>query len=249
MAFANGRVIDQGFTDAQGCIVVYGAAEGDVLRAQSPDGGRWGELTVGQALTYTLLLRPVGQLRAAAEAINPHVSLLPGSDGSTLYLTLRGVAPGGALYALVVPPGSATPLRTPLAYSANTGAYSSTVSFPTPVVGSGSLHVRGLGPQGEMVAVDSEFSLLSMEGSAGEDLYTTDGNMWVHLDEGCAVCSRSPSAFALDQPGQCPTEAWPPEHLRAILLDLETRGQSRSSNGCPTSLPCACGLMLRLRAC
>jgi len=174
--------IDQGFTDATGEIVILGAAEDDKVRAMSMGGGLSGEVVVNGSTAYTLSLGWAGGLRVAAQGVNPYASLIPGSDGRTLSLALRGVRPGGALYALLVPPGSTTPQRTSLASSADSEAYTGTVSFAAPAMGIGSVHVRGLGPLGEMVAVDSDFSLLTVDVTEEEDLYTADGNVWLHLD-------------------------------------------------------------------
>jgi hypothetical protein len=181
---AGGNAIDQGFTDATGAIEVFGAAEGDEIWAASMDGASSGRIVVAQGTAYTLTLGPAAWATAAAGRINPYVSLVPGSDGRTLYPSVQGVEEGGVLYALVAPPGSAAPQRTQLAYSPAAGAYTGTVSFSAVGLGTGGLYVRGLGLQGELVIVDSDFSLLEVDVNRAGDLYSADGNLQVHLEPG-----------------------------------------------------------------
>jgi len=187
---AGGNAIDQGFTDAAGEIEVFGAAEGDEIWAASMDGASSGSITVTQGTAYTLTLGPAAGAAAAAGRINPYVSLVPGSDGRTLYPSVQGVAEGGVLYALVAPPGSAAPQRTQLAYSPAAGAYTGTVSFSAIGLGTGGLYVRGLGPQGQEVTADSDFSLLEVDVSRAGDLYSADGNQQAHLEPGSFTGGR-----------------------------------------------------------
>ena len=58
------------------------------------------------------------------------------------------------------------------------------MSFAAPALGIGSLHVRGLGPLGQMVTVDSDYSLLAVDGTEGGDFHSADGNLWLHLGQG-----------------------------------------------------------------
>jgi hypothetical protein len=181
---AGGSAIDQGFTDEAGEIIILGAAEGDEVRAMSLDGAFSGSILVTESAVYTLSLGWAGGVRAAGQSVNPYISLVPSSDGRTLYPSVQGVEPGGVLYALIAQPGSAAPQRTQLTYSAAAGAYTGTASFSEVSLGTGGLYVRGLGPQGQQVAVDSDFSLLEMDVDQVSDLYSADGNLQLHLDEG-----------------------------------------------------------------
>ena len=52
----DGRIIEQGLTDRNGRLDIYGAAEGDTIQAISPDGGLRGSVTVGTATSLTLVL-------------------------------------------------------------------------------------------------------------------------------------------------------------------------------------------------
>lgn len=181
---AGGNAIDQGFTDRAGEITILGAAEADTVRVMSLDGALSGAVVMTQSTAYTLSLDWVTGVRAAAQSVNPYVSLVPGSDGRTLYPSVQGVAPDGALSAMIVQPGNALPQMTQLSYSPAAQAYTGAVSFREVSLGTGGLYVRGLGPQGQDVKVDSSFNLLEVDTTQENDLYSADGNLQLHLDEG-----------------------------------------------------------------
>jgi len=54
----DGQIIEQGFTNYDGQLDIYGAAEGDTLQAISLDGGLRGSVTVGTGTSLTLILEP-----------------------------------------------------------------------------------------------------------------------------------------------------------------------------------------------
>lgn len=205
-----GAAVDQGFTDATGQIAIFGSAAGDEVRVKALDAGLAGQLVLDQRLAYTLTLAPPAGLMAATRGENAYVNLVPGSDGRTLYLALRGVGAGSALYALVAPPGDSSPVRTSLAAAPGSSVYTGTISLIAAAPGIGALHVRGLGPVGETVALDSDFSLHPVNASQEGDFYTADGNLWLHLDQG----STGEDAYAV----LMPTSGMPPlpSGLRAI---------------------------------
>ena len=204
---SGGNAIDQGFTDEAGEIIILGAAEGDTVRVMSLDGALSGSLEVTESTTYTLDLGCTGGVRTAAQSVNPYVSLIPSSDGCTLYPSVRGVEPGGALSALVAQPGGTALQMAELAYSAAAEAYTGTVSFSEVGLGTGGLYVRGLGPQGQQVAVDSNFSLLEVDVNQESDLYSADGNMQLHLDEGSF---SSGNVYAVLMPSGAVPQPLPP---------------------------------------
>lgn len=178
--------IDQGQTDPAGRIAILGAAAGNVVRVQTLEGDRWAELTMGDSQSYTAILSSAGRLAAISGSLNPYVSLIPGSGGDTLTVVLRGVAPGAVVRSLVAPPGNASPVLTPLSYSATTGEYLGTVSFAALAPGIGGVYVRGLDPAGSTVTADSNYSLLAVDLSKENDIYSPDGNLWLHLDAGAS---------------------------------------------------------------
>jgi len=178
--------LDQGLTDSNGQIFVYGAAVSNTLRAMSINGGLWVETEVGGASDYTLIFWQGLQrgIQAASTSVNPYVSLRPDSDGRELTAVLRGVEDGAALAVLIVPPSANTGQTVELGYSPSEDAYSGTVSFPVGASGLGSAHVRGVDAVAQRVKVDSDFTLVQVETSGKQDLYSPDGNVHLHLEPG-----------------------------------------------------------------
>jgi hypothetical protein len=54
----DGQIIEQGLTDRNGRLDIYGAVEGDTVQAVSSDAGLEGSVTVGTATSLTLTLEP-----------------------------------------------------------------------------------------------------------------------------------------------------------------------------------------------
>jgi hypothetical protein len=179
-----GRLVtlDQGVTDPAGVIILYGAAAGNTVRGQTLDAAWSGQLTIGQAESYTLTLQPSQRMAAAAQGVTPYLSTIPHGDGTGLDLVLDGVGPGAAASAVVAPAGSALPVQTRLVYSPATGQYTGVVSFATPIQGIGGAYVRGVAAGGELITVDSDYSLLAVDATIENDLYSADGHLWLHLD-------------------------------------------------------------------
>lgn len=189
--------LSEGLIDATEVITLYGAAPGNIVRVLSLDAAQRGEFTIGQALAYTLTLRMNSNQRAPSSLLAPHVMINPEPDGQTLTVVVDGVDDGAVLYALVATPGSAAPVRAPLSANPAGGGYAGHAVFTTLRPGIGGLYVRGIGPLGEPVALDSDFALLTVDTSADNDLYTADGNAWLHLD---AHSFATPSTMAVLMP-------------------------------------------------
>ncbi len=99
--------IDQGLTDQQGQIIVYGAAQGDTIRAATFDGSLAGSVSVISGITsyqVNLASTSASGLAAQASTSTPYLSVIPGSGGDTLFLSLYDAPAGGLpLDALVIP--------------------------------------------------------------------------------------------------------------------------------------------------
>ncbi len=173
--------LDQGLT-ASGQITIYGAATGDTLRAVSLDGALSAQVAATAALAYTLTLRSSVALRAAGAAFNPYAIVIPGSDGRDLSLAVAGVGPGGHLSSLITAPGAPLGHTVALGYSPADDVYTGTASFVIAGTGLGSVNVHGVGSLGQIAAIDSDFVLAQVDASAAHDLYTPDGQAWLHLD-------------------------------------------------------------------
>lgn len=181
--------IDQGLTaispvSEAGQIAVFGATAGNKLRAISIDGSLWDEQWVGPAAAYTLTLHSASGRLAAALPLNPYASLISDSEGRELLLSIHGVGAGGALSALLAPPGGGAGQTIALSYSPVNKTYTGVAGFPALTTGLGSVHVRGLGGVGQVVSLDNDFHLAPVAGVEGQDFYSPDGAAWLHLDAG-----------------------------------------------------------------
>lgn len=181
--------IDQGLTAISpvtetGQIAVFGATAGNKIRAIAIDGSLWDEQWVGAAVAYTLTLHSAGGRLAAALPLNPYASLIPDSEGRDLLLSVHGVGAGGALSALLAPPGGGAGQTIALSYSPASESYTGNASFPALTTGLGSVHVRGLGGIGQVVSLDNDFHLAQVAGAEDQDFYSPDGAAWLHLDAG-----------------------------------------------------------------
>lgn len=181
--------LDQGLTPAApaaaaGRIVVYGATTGNKIRAISIDGSLSDEKPVGAATAYTLTLKSSGGLATASAPLNPYASLIPYSEGRDLLLSVRGVAAGGALAALVAPPAGGAGQTMELTYSPASDAYIGMASFPALGTGLGGAYVRGLSNCGQLVSLDNDFHLARVDRNSDQDFYAPDGAAWLHLAAG-----------------------------------------------------------------
>jgi hypothetical protein len=179
--------IDQGLTNRLGQIEIYGAQPGDTLRAASFDGALSGSVSVTNAMTYDLVMTPLSALQAlAVPNLNPHLLLRPSSDGSTLYLRLSGLAPGGTLAAIVTQSGGTASQTSALSYSSVEQAYVGSVNFSAPYVqhGTGTVQVLGAGGNSQGISLNSTYALQAVPREGVTDLYSADGNLHFHLITG-----------------------------------------------------------------
>jgi hypothetical protein len=179
--------IDQGLTDPQGVITIYGALKGDTIQAASFDGAYAGAVTVDGREAYILTLSPTsaGRLAAQEGGSSPYLNLIPGSEGDTLMLEVHG-APAGSLplSAVVIPgEGGGSPQSTSLAYSLGEDAYVGQVSFAGVGLGSGEVQVSGVAG-GQWVSINSDYNLLRVLDGQANGLASEDGNFQLHVDAG-----------------------------------------------------------------
>jgi hypothetical protein len=169
--------IDQGLTDAEGHITVYGAAPGDRIQGATFDGALAGAIVVGDPTSYTLSLAVVGRSgwgkQLAGEA--PYLSMTPQSDGTSLYLQVAGLAESALpLNAFVVPAeGGGSPQSTALAYSPAEGAYVGATSLEGVGLGTGRVQVSG---GSLVVGFNSDYNLQRVLAEQTNGLYSEDGN-------------------------------------------------------------------------
>ncbi len=193
--------IDQGLTNKDGQIAIYGAQPGDTLRASSLDGALSYQISVLGSQPHTLImsstLNTAGMTRqipadpreiaAAArqvtqnQATGAYFRLSPTSDGSDLYISLHGFEPYGTVNATISQAGT-TIAATSLAYSSTSGTYEGTAALPLGQTGgTGTIQVMGVGATLRGVLLNSTFALHHIPGQQATDLYAVDGNLHIHL--------------------------------------------------------------------
>ncbi len=178
--------IDQGLTNAQGRIAVYGAVPDDTIEAATFDGALAGNVLVNSRTSYTLTLYPTssGNSTTQAGATSPYLNLIPDTNGDTLTLEVHGTAGGGTLYATVIPGqgggGSQSP---PLAYSPGEGIYRGQASFAGVGLGSGVVRITGVAGS-QAVLINSNYNLQQVQAITTNHLYSEDGNFELHIPPG-----------------------------------------------------------------
>jgi len=190
----DGRVIGQGFTDSNGRLDVYGADEGDIVRAASFDGGLAGSVTVTTEMTITLILEPVGGLTLQAEGLTtqvvdapPHMRMVaePSQDPNQIDLLvfLQNFGPGADPSVVVTEPGNEVGHAPTLSYSPSTGTYEGQISFSATERGMG--RIRAMGAVGDsLVRLQSTYRLQRVVNKQSHDVYSNDGNLSLYLEPG-----------------------------------------------------------------
>ena len=200
----DGRVIGQGFTDVNGRLDIYGAVEGDTVRASSFDGGLAGSVVVSTSITLTLTLEPVGGIPQAGEAgggpasagrpslkrgirSTPHLRVVaepsPTPGRTDLSLFLLNFGPGADPFVVVTEPGGEVSYSPPLTYDLESDTYVGKIGFDAAKRGMG--QVRAVGEVGGgLVRLQSTYRLQWVTADRGHDVYSNDGNLSLHLDAG-----------------------------------------------------------------
>ncbi|MFQ5433917.1 MAG: hypothetical protein ACE5FD_03490, partial [Anaerolineae bacterium] len=176
--------IDQGMTDQQGEITIYGAVAGDIVQVASFDGALAANTIVDESTSYTLILNPpTSRLHTLQEeAVAPYLELFPGSGGDTLAIKLFSPSNAGFPEAIVLPgAGAGTPQSTPLAYSGGEGAYIGQVSFAGVGLGSGEVRVSNISGR---AAINSNYNLFRVFDAQDNDLASEDGNLLLTVSAG-----------------------------------------------------------------
>jgi hypothetical protein len=190
----DGRVIGQGFTDPQGQLEIYGAEEGDRLRAAAFDGGLAGSVIVSTADSLTLTLAPVTGLMVQATNGIPHLQvraeLSPIPNRVDLFISLQNFGSGADPSVFITQPGSEVGFTPNLSYSPTTGAWEGQISFSAVERGMG--RVRAVGAVGgSLVRLQSTYRLQQVFNNQRVDVYSDDGNLSLHLEP-----DSLPGAFA-----------------------------------------------------
>ncbi len=174
--------LDQGLTDGQGQIDIYGATAGDTIRAATFDGAFAGARAVDSKTSYSLVLKQLGGgnvARSSTTAV-PHLGLAPHTNGDTLFLQVFGLAESVLpLNSLIIPgEGAGTPQLTQLAYSNAADSYVGTVSLSGVGLGTGRIQVSG---PALAASINSDYNLQQAQKSEVNTLFSEDGNFEFHL--------------------------------------------------------------------
>jgi hypothetical protein len=223
---SNGRVISQGFTDAQGRLLVYGASQNDTLRATSLDGGLTEQITVGLELELILVLNPrPGLATQAGGTHHPHLRVFaePSPDSSRVDLTvfLEDFGLGATPTVVVTTPGSEVGQNPPVSYSPATGTYEARMSLSASALGTGRIQVMR-DVQGRAVSLATTYRLQQVANHQVQDVYSDDGNLHLHLDAGSL--RGAPAYLVVTAPGMLPGP--PPAGLATVgaVYDLTASG-------------------------
>ena len=207
------RVIGQGFTDSNGQLDVYGAEEGDMLRAASFDGGLAGSIPVSTEMTITLILEPVGGLMTWAEGLTtpvvdkpPHMRVIadPSLDPGQidLFVFLQNFGPDADPDVTVTEPSSGVNHSpTTWNYSPTTDTYEGQVSFSATQQGMWRIRARAA-VGNSLVRLQSTYRLQRVVNDQSHDVYSNDGNLSLHLGPGSLP--GNDAYFVVMPPGAVP---------------------------------------------
>lgn len=175
------RTFDQGLTDKQGEIELYGAAPGDLVRVQGHN-GLTGSVRVTESLSLTLTLGTNGRLSSPATPI-PTMRLWPSStpyDGATtLTLTLNNFSDNPPPYAWLRRPSTTdnTVLPIGLAYSPETGQHTGSVTLSAIQQGVGQVGASNVG-----VPYVAPYRLQQIAANTISDVFSHDGRLHLFLN-------------------------------------------------------------------
>jgi uncharacterized repeat protein (TIGR01451 family) len=174
--------IDQGLTDLNGKITVYGAEAGDRIRAAAFDGSMADSVLVDERTVYTLDLEQIGGTVAASSVGSqaPYLSMTPMSDGDELYIQVAGLTESslGVDLSIIPGEGAGSPQLTYLAYSQTVTAYVATVSLSGVGLGTGRVQASG-GPL--LNRISSDYNLQQVNNFTDTSLFSEDGNFELYL--------------------------------------------------------------------
>lgn len=183
--YRNGRtvVINQGQTNANGQITVYGAVAGDTLRATSLSGSYSAQTVIGVATSYVITLGVAAGRQDNSPAPNAYLSLIPSPEGDDLTVVVGGVGSNSIVRAIISPPGPVIPASIVLQSQGATGVYSGTAHFRVASTGMGDVNLVG-STAGDNIRQDLNYHLGAVDSDTEQNLYSPDGAAWLHLEPG-----------------------------------------------------------------
>ncbi|MCP4288512.1 MAG: VCBS repeat-containing protein [Gammaproteobacteria bacterium] len=219
------RVIGQGFTNNNGRLNIFGAIEGDTIRAASFDGGLAGSATVGSGTNLNLTMNPVGGLSVQTSGGIPHLRIVaePSLNPSQvdLFISLEGFGAGADPSVTITEPGSETGQTPHLSYSPTTGTWGGQINFSATKQGLG--RVRAVGEvNGSLVRLQSTYRLQRALNNQDHEIYSNDGNLSLHLDSGSLP--GNDAYLVVTPPGAIPGPLPPGKVLVGDVYDVTASG-------------------------
>ncbi len=201
----DGRVIDQGFTDNNGRLNIYGANEGDTIRAATIDGRLNGSATVdSDHLTITFGTTTNNFMELSTGGFQ-HVRLIPISNPNPtqidLLISLENLAPNADPAVIITEPGSETGQAPSMSYNSTTNSYEGRVTFSATERGMGRIQAFGVGGN-NLVRLQTTYRLQHVTNDQEQDLYANDGNLNLHLESGSLPGNEA--YFIIMTPGAIP---------------------------------------------
>jgi hypothetical protein len=181
--------IDQGLTDRNGQITIFGALEGDTVQAASFDGAFAGAVKVDTSTTYILTLSSTASSSTHMQSVinnsTSYLNLIPGSEGDTLLLEVHDASASSLpLNAVVIPgEGGGSPQSTSLVYTSEEDAYIGQISLQGVGLGSGEVRVSGVAG-GQWISINSDYNLMHVKDNQANELNSEDGNLQLYIDKG-----------------------------------------------------------------
>jgi len=167
------KPIDQGFTNNQGQIKLYGVKTGDVIRVATLNGGLSGKFTLGDDTAYQLTLRPTSSNRQMTTL--PYLTLIPDSSGHGVVVSLEQASPNSSFTAEIIPHDAAQTSQLAPLILGSSNSYS--VTFSNFAVGSGSAQISNTLD----ILLNANYNFQPVWRDRDNNLYSDDGNLEMYL--------------------------------------------------------------------
>lgn len=183
-----GQISEQGFTNEQGQIDLYGAHNGDVIRAARITEGLVGEAVIDAQTELTMTLAIIQADDSPTLGLSPFLLLTasqsPDPEQINMQLVLSSVTSATLPTVLITEPGSAVAHSPELSYSATTGVATGQINFGAAQRGAGSVQLAHSNPSETSVYPRFSYLLQQIDNRVESDLYSSDGKLTLHMAPG-----------------------------------------------------------------
>jgi len=172
------KLLEQGFTDYQGQIKLFGVKNGDNIRAATLNGGLGGNFMLTNDTAYQLTLRPPHNRQTIPP---PYLTLIPTTDGQGAIIYLDQATTNTSFTAEIMPHDSTQTVQSaPLVFGSDS---SYTATFSNLAVGSGMSQVTS----NQGVLLNANYNYQPVWANQENVLYSQDGNMAAYLPPASTV--------------------------------------------------------------